>query len=224
MSTTCPPLESFAELLRLDAQDPRRRHLEQCPRCRARMMAFRSFMEMEPAPVGADREDARRRLVAAIRRETLRSVGRAGPRRSIWQRRLPWPVWKPALGLVAAALLIVVLLRAAGDRGPQAPLMLRGANPTEAVARVPAATWAADGSAVLRWPAVPAADGYRVLVFDQDLQEIARLDAAGDTSLVLSPARLAALAPSGAALFWRVAALRQGDQISLSPPATLRPH
>lgn len=222
MSTHCPPLEAFAELLRLDAEDPRRRHLEECPRCRARATAFRSFMEMEPAPAGADREDARRKLCAAIRHETEHGGGGAESRSPASLRRMLSPAWKPALGLTAAAMLIAILVRAPGDRGQTGEMMLRGAGASAAAVEAPAATWGADGSVVLQWPTVAGADGYRVLIYNQDLEEIARLETAREATVILSAERSAAWVPAGEAVFWRVAALSHGDATSLSSPAILR--
>jgi hypothetical protein len=186
------------------------------------VIAFRSFMEMEPVPAGADREDARRRLSTAIRREVGPSNGRAASHPSIWWQGLLRPAWKPALGLAVAAVLAVVLVRGPADRGQPGEMMLRGAGPGAQIAAVPTATWSADGSVVLRWPAVTGADGYRVLIYDQDLEEVACLETHLETTVTVSTGRLAELAPAGAALFWRVAALQHGDPTSLTAPATLR--
>ncbi len=222
MSTTCPPLESLAEVLRLDPDDPRRRHLEECPRCRARVAAFRSFMEMEPIPAGANREDARRRLDAAIHAGVGPHEGRAASHPSTWWQGLLRPAWRPALGLAVAVLLTVVLVRGPADRGRLGEMMLRGAGPGAQVTAVPTATWSADGSVALRWPAVAGADGYRVLIYNQDLEEIAQLEAGRESTLTVSAGQLAGLTPARAALFWRVAALQHGDPTSVTAPATLR--
>jgi hypothetical protein len=215
----CPPVESFEELLRLDARDPRRAHLDDCPRCRARLIAFRSFVERRPMPAGADLGDARRRLSAAIRAE----IEQESPRHRLWPRRpRPWRMqllWKPALGLVAAGVLVILLLRPAGQGSGDGALVLRGEGPAPAAL---AADRAPDGSLRLSWPAVPPAEGYRVMLYGRDLAEIARLEAGRDTVLVLSAERVARLGPSGGAVFWRVAALEGGEPVSLSAPATLQ--
>lgn len=228
-SGPCPPVETFEDLLRLDARDPRRMHLDDCPRCRARLIAFRSFLERRPLPAGADPGDARRRLSAAIRAESERE-GRPRPSRP----RLPrfWRIqilWKPALALIAASMLVVLLLRPAGhgpdvhspaDHSPaDGSLVLRG-QPSASMPLV--ADWAPEGSVRLSWPAVPSAEGYRVMLYGTDLEEIARLEAGRDTMLVLTAAQVARLGPSGGAVFWRVATLAGGEPVSVSAPATLQ--
>ncbi len=244
-SGPCPPVKSFEDLLRLDARDPRRRHLDDCPRCRARLIAFRSFLERRPLPAGVDLGDARRRLSAAIRAEAERESHhphQAPPRfPRFWRMQI---LWKPALGLVAAGVLIALLLRPAHhspahhspdvhspdvhspdvhsptDHSPAGgSLVLRG-QPSASVPLV--ADWAPDRSVRLSWPAVPSADGYRVMLYGTDLEEIARLEAGRDTVLALTAAQVARLGPSGGAVFWRVATLAGGEPVSLSAPATLQ--
>jgi hypothetical protein len=221
MNRDCPTIESFEELLSLDPEDPRRLHLERCPRCHARLTAFTAFMDVHPLPAGVRMDEARRRLSDAIRRESeTRSGGtRSFPSPSSWFRfgRL---VWKPALG-VATLLLIGGIFLRGGDHGVDNPPVFRDAGVPQATGAPLVSDRAAGGAIRLRWRSIPASEAYRVLVYGTDLSELSRLEAGRDTTIVLSPDVLARLGGSGTSIFWRVAALRMGDEISVSPPATL---
>ena len=67
MKGECVRIEHMADIELLPADDPRRRHVESCPRCRAVYAAYRDFMA--PAAADAGPEQARARLEAALERE-----------------------------------------------------------------------------------------------------------------------------------------------------------
>ncbi len=222
MNRDCPPIESFEELLSLDPEDPRRVHLDRCPRCHARMTAFTAFMEVHPLPEGVRMEEARRHLSDAIRRESeIRSRGaRSFPSPFAWFRfgRL---IWKPALGFATLLLLAGIFLRGGGDRGVDTPPILRDAGAPRAAGAPLVSDRAAGGAIQLRWRSIPESESYRVLLYGTDLVEISRIDAGRDTTIVLTPDVLARLGESDTPIIWRVAAVRMGDEVSLSPPATI---
>jgi hypothetical protein len=130
--------------------------------------------------------------------------------------------WRPAIGLAAACVLIVVGMRVATTHREPPAVILRGESDVTGASMAPASSPTSGGGITLRWRPFPGAEAYRVTVFRAGLEEIACLDARQDTTLTLAPPRLTTLGPSGSAIFWRVAALRGEDPLSLSPPATLR--
>jgi hypothetical protein len=222
--SVCPPVETLEEISRLAQGDPRREHLQSCPQCRARWTALQSFLAGHPVPPGARLDEARTRLGQALRHEAGISGSRPAPgepRRTSWRGGF-WMAWRPAIGLAAACVLIVVGLRVAAPHREPPGVILRGEPEAADALMAPVSTATPGGTIELRWRAFPGAAAYRVTLFRAGLEEIARLDAGRDTTLVLPPPRLAALGPSGSAIFWRVAALREEDLLSLSPPATLR--
>jgi hypothetical protein len=248
MKSGCPPIEKLEELLALEARDPRRAHLEDCPRCRARATAFRAFLALEPLPEGSRLEEARRRLSDAMREEAAarlpgwesasaepphrrrgwRSEMRWIARRSrswweLWRSRPAWRThWAPAFALVTLALAAIILVRVTGESQDPAPFHLRGPDPASGPWASPPASRILPGGAVeLSWPALPAADSYRVIFSGADLAELRRIDVGPGARHVASAEEIRALGPGGAVVFWRVAALRGGDVVAWSPPATL---
>jgi hypothetical protein len=222
MDANCPPIEMFEDLLMGDPDDPRRMHMNDCPRCRARMTAFATFMQIDPLPEGARLEEARRHLTASIRDV----AARRSPSRKAWTPfswfRISGPIWKPALGLASILLIVGIFLQVGPDRRIETGPVLRDAAPV-APPGVPLVSGASAGGGVqLRWRAVPSAEGYRVHIYGSDLVELSVLELRADTSITLSPDRLAALASSGKPVIWRVGIVRNGDEVSLTPPATFR--
>lgn len=222
MKQGCPPLESFAQVLLLHPGDPRRAHLEDCPRCSARRIALQSFLTMEPLPEGIDLDEARKRLSLAVRRQAAEAefAGRRKP--ATLRGLLLLPRWKPALGLAAALVLGTILIRSTLDRRTDSEILLRGDGATEQALVLLPPVAGSDGSIVLSWRKAPGAETYLVMIYGPDLAEIARFETGSDTTLALPPARLSGLGPRGTVIFWRVATLQHGDQVSLSAPGTLR--
>jgi len=198
--------------------DPRQwQHLQSCPRCRALLAAYRAFMEPEDVPLGADLDDARRRLRQALEQEIhFREADDFSP----WRRflgSLVTPAWRPALA--AAALLVVVFgIYQVVDPGPghESPPVLRGERQvqddviTGAVAKM-----LADGRYRLSWNAAALVDSYLVIFYDTTLTELAPLSAGAGTELVLDPA--GSDQPAGAGpRYWRVLGLRAGDEVARS--------
>ncbi len=69
MTDRCPSVVEIVELARLPEDDPRRIHLRECPRCRAVLISYRSFMDAGAAEATPGRERARRRLAAVLAAE-----------------------------------------------------------------------------------------------------------------------------------------------------------
>jgi hypothetical protein len=229
----CIPLEELAVLAELPASDPRRAHVAQCPRCGALLDAYARFLEP-----GAD-ADAAHVAAADVRLSEFlartigapaspaaapapaRATARTEPRTSWWSALFA-PAMRPALGFVVAAIVlggIVVWPRRAG-RGPVDTL--RGGSQRAAVPtlRITDATLGVAGLR-LAWDPVADADAYEVRVYSDALAEIARLNANGDTMLIVPPSALPFRPVPGQSLLVRVDARRHGEVIASSPPLPL---
>lgn len=126
-----------------------------------------------------------------------------------------------SLAALAFVLLALAGLKTVHDRN--APKTATGADP-----RRPSASAAAprrpeipssdarlpDGSLLLRWRAAPGAEAYRVHLYAHGMAPAATLEVGRDSTFTLDRARAARLAGDGAALFWRVSALRGGEPLT----------
>ena len=243
MKNACPPVESFDHLLTLHPADPRRQHLDHCPRCRARLIAFRSFLEGGPLPAGADLDAARAHLTAAVRKEARLPFAappapapRAHPLGESWLQRVrarlsARPAGAPARPLLArpwaaalafsgvAAVIVLLLVRPGAHR--QGEIVLRGGPEVQEDLVLSPAETLADGSMLLRWRSISGAESYRVTFYAKNLEQIVQVSAGEANFLTIPAANLAALGPSGATVFWRVEAMAGGDPAVRSAPASL---
>jgi hypothetical protein len=217
MGRTCLDMAQLAAVDWLPADDPRRRHLADCARCRARLAAYRAFESPPGLPEGADLPDAEARLGAFLQQEIGVGEEPARPRRRDWRR--------PLLALAAVLVVAVGLTLVTDDgEGPPRTPILRGDEEAVRQGGVRAGALAAasevdaDGRVVLSWSAVGDADTYRVVLYGADLSELDSFDAGPATSLTLDPADLPA---AEAGLVWTVIALRAGDEVLRSPARVL---
>jgi hypothetical protein len=187
------------------------RHLDDCTRCRAELEFYRSFLDRDRVPAGADPVDARKRLNAFLEHEfggvESSSAPAPGP-----ARRRPRELrrWSPVL--VAACLVCAVLFaNHRQDIGPDLPsgtvrnlVDASGTLDIKATAR-------ADG-VVLHWTGPAEADAYRIVILDSTMAEIARFDGGLSGEFRIGPTDRARLQGPGPFL-WYVAAVLDGDEI-----------
>lgn len=213
----CIEPDQIATVLALPPDDARRRHLEECPRCASRVLIYRRFLSDTGVP-GADPEAADQHLAAvvadAVRRpprpETdgflARLAGRFAPR----------PLLAAAAVLVVAATVLwwgpwrhdgTVLRSADGDFTGGQPVILSAPETLE------------DGGVRLSWHPLGEAGGYIIRFRNADLDEIGRFGPFPDTSWVLTPSVFPPDTPSP--VLWRVIAVKNGDEIGRSEPASL---
>jgi hypothetical protein len=203
-------------LLQMDARDPRQEHLRGCPRCQARLLVFREFLEDRSIPPGADPKDASSRLWRAFSQATR------APRPSGIARILGWmplipakPVWVAAVSLIAAAGLFYGL-----TRRPSGEDRLRGATARGEFV-ILSAERAAPAAIVIRWSSVPGAGSYRVLVLDAGLSELARLAPTPDTSLAVGRDLMPSV-PAGTLVALEIVALSGDRELAVTPPRAIR--
>lgn len=224
MTDRCFEPEELGGILQLDAGDPRRHHIDTCPRCQSRLIVYREFLEDTSVPEGARRGEAAARLRAAFQAEVTPTLStrRERPPTESWWARMFRPALRPAwagVGVLAIALVAYTGYRA--YREAAAPDLLRGAGPRRGagITLYPARTQA-DGALVLRWGAFAGADAYRVRVLGIDLADLATLGPVADTSIVVRSDQLPKGLPHGSAVGWQVDALAAGQIIATSPTGT----
>jgi hypothetical protein len=173
----CIPAAEIGAAATAPRHDPRRRHLEMCPRCRALGREYRAFMEPLPLPPEARIDWA----ASTISRRLAREIGTPGgvilplrPRRSRFGLP-PRALWAAAGALVICA--GVVLVRDVGRDGdpglPHGTALLRGEAPAPAALQV---TPAADAPLArqLAWSLPAEADASIVVLYDAALRELDR--------------------------------------------------
>ena len=192
----------------MSADDPRRIHVDGCPRCQAVMKSFVAFMDPADVPGAADLADAHARLSDALDREIGTGAKVVRPGSGFWT-----PFRVRMIAAVAAVLVVAVglsVFRAGPDGLAPGEPVLRGVGAPAVPFRVETIPLESDGFQ-LRWPGVAEATGYRVVVYGEDLLEITGFDVGLETTFKFEP-------PIGAA-FCRVIALRDGDELERSDPA-----
>jgi hypothetical protein len=241
MTEPCHTLEELAAVAELPPGDPRRAHLDACPRCRASLRSYREFMEPAELPAEARSQWARERLAATLEREVAGSGAEPGLEfagagaapswertglGTVVQRALARlrsggsPALWPALAAVTVALLLVIVMPSGVlRRAPTAPA-LRGPEGQARNTWGGAARLLDSGATVFTWREIPGPERFAVLLYGPDLGEIARFDAARDTFLIVPPA--GPLAGDGdrrmppGARFYRIVGLRGGEEYARS--------
>jgi len=232
MKERCIEIEQLDALLRLDAASPRRRHVEECPRCRALLAVYQEFLEDGSIPPGADPSQAatllRARFAAALQEAPLdRGVGAV--KRSAGLISLV-AILRPALR-PAWALAFVLLLSAGvyGGRellrhrdGPSRTRGVPAAAHEQPAGRLSllAARLRSDGSLELRWRRVAQADDYEVRAFGPDLIVAGNFEAGDDTLVILPAEELRRILPPGLAGF-QVIGRQRGQEIVSSNVRTV---
>ena len=234
----CIDEQALGEVLALPLSDPRRRHVDECPRCRALTVSYREFLEPaseETASYGTSEDrrltELRERLTGAApaparpaRDPSARAATPAASRPAnaprSWSDRLFGPALRPVWAIVAIAIAFGVMRVAPkSPPGPVSPPVLRGSSPHELATAPP--SYAANG-VTLAWSANAEADHYQVRFFSSALAEIGRRDLGRDTSATLATGDLPAAYASGETIFWRVVAMKSGDELESSAPGSLK--
>ena len=122
---------------------------------------------------------------------------------------------------MAAAIVVVAAIVVWQTRSPdyQDHPILRGAG-TLPLIEIPEPPVIAGDSLQIHWEAVEGADGYRFVLFDQELDEFFRAETGPEATYVLKRQSLPEDAPRVA--ICRIAALSDGDEIAETAPFPLR--
>jgi hypothetical protein len=229
MQPGCIEEDRLPLIMQLPPDDPARRHVAGCARCRARVAGLSAFENPVAIPAGSRADEADRRLAAILDREIYgQQPGRRVHLDSREQSRKDFGsilrrLWHPTLRPVWVAGIVVIgivgvreLTQTRDDR-----IVLREDGRPSSSAVTGIATQAGpDGQVALRWDAVAGATAYTVVLLGADLEEQDRIDAGSTASCPLPEARVTAVR-GGAHTFWRVLALRDGDFIATSKTVPL---
>jgi hypothetical protein len=230
----CFSIEEMDGILGLDPTHPRRRHLESCPRCSARLLVYKEFIEdLSPAP-GSDTRDAAVRLRQAFDEELGRRQMREGTEArptSSWTGRFWWlrpRTIQPAWALAAVLFVAGALYAGSHYRSTRGDSdLLRSTPPSGAVSdrgtvELMAPRIGPGGEIEMRWHAVPNADAYRVRLVGADLADLAHFEPIPDTRLSLRRDQIPRSLSAGDVIGWEVVAMRAGQEIARSPVSTIR--
>ncbi len=201
----CIPMEALGTLDDLGADDPIRRHVNECARCGTALAAYHEFLRAD-SPRGADVADADRRLASFIS-ERIEGVEKA----SVRTPRFHFPTfrWAVPVAVVVVGAVIIARQMDSSDR-----VVLRGDERVELSVQAPRTL--ADGSVEFSWSAVPDADAYQVILLRDDLTEVARMVPTHELRATLDRSGF----PPDAAR-WQVAAFREGAIMVESTPQDL---
>ena len=202
MTHPCFQVDELGDLLELGYDDPRRKHLDECPRCRALLTEYRGFMAPPTDAEGADLPDAEKRLTAFLKQK-VQQDGSIAPPPSPSVRFFRRTSFR--LVMAAAAVVFAVLtLMTYHDRQPPVSdeILLRegtghGSFSEEGKVKLLPLGKRADSKTGLRWHKVKGADAYRVRLFSVELEELAILGPVTETSLLLSSEEIPKLAEPG---------------------------
>ena len=233
----CIAEEALGDVLALPPSDPRRRHVDECPRCRALAVSYREFLEPSTEEVASfgtaeDRQltEFRERLTgvatataspppATVRDTKARAAVPAAPPRS-WNEWLFGPALRPVWAIAAIVIAFGVMKFAPkSPPGSVTAPTLRGGASHELATATP--SYAAHG-VTLVWSANPEADHYQLRFFSTALAEIGRRDLARDTSVTLAAGDLPGAYAAGETILWRVVAMKGGDELESSAPGSLK--
>ena len=211
MSPHCIDVERIADV---ETSPELKRHVDECPRCQSLWLSYQSFISADVS--GASRiDEARRALEATVRRSAATAAQPPRVSRLSTRRRAELGWLRP--GLIAAFATIIAAVAISVWRGSSHEPVLRGGPKAVWELQTPHVTGIA---IVFAWSAVPGADAYEVEIYDDALNQVLHSAAVSTTSISVDRTALAKV-PSGAALTWRVRALKAGDVVSTSPPASL---
>ena len=234
----CIAEESLGELLSLPDTDPRRAHLESCPRCRALVVGYRQFLEpLEAAahsygtPEETHLNAFRERLAGAAgtgAADSAEKAGQASPSTArgggtnseSWWSRLFAPPLRPAWGLVVIAIAFGGLWMGPRMGGQKTEPVLRGGGPV--VLAIGEAVALPDGGIRLAWQPHPEADRYEVRFYSAALAEIGRRDAGSEAIVTIGSAEMPEAYRSGGLVLYRIVALKGGDDLDMSAPRSLQ--
>lgn len=220
MTQRCFQAEELSELLDLEEADPRRRHLDECPRCRALLAEYRDFLKPPSEISGTNLDEAGSRLRGALKREIYEGEAASPVKRVVESR-----TFRVLMALAATICVILIAYSFKEDRPPESDgIVLReepGAGRERKIELLPIQPLR-EGAVKLSWRAAEGADAFKVYFFSGELEELAVLGPQAESTIVLEPGEVPGLPGSGTILLWCIKALKEGDEIASSPLGTFR--
>ncbi len=213
MNKACIPAVEIGTAATAPPDDPRRRHLASCPRCRALAREYAAFMNPGPLPAAARGDWAATALARRLAQEIGTPGGVIVPLRPRTRRFAlpPRALWAAAAVLVACAGIFLArdLAEDLNPRVPPGPAILRGEADAPLALTVTSVA-GASGAWDLAWTAPAGADANVVVLYDAALRELGRRDLGPRTSLALDPR---AWPEAASAAYVGVVFLAGGDEV-----------
>jgi len=225
MTSRCFRVEEIGDMVELSETDPRQKHLDECPRCRALMKEYLGFMTPAADVEESDMHDAEKRL-STFMENTIQQTGAyeltqegavSASHGKLFKRTSFW--------LTMAAAVVFAFFSISTFLDNSAPnsddLVLReGAGPgspkeDEKVKLLPIIKTASVG-VELRWSRTESADAYKLYIFSIELEELAVIVKVTETSHRLSSDEILKFDAKKKGLLFRVIALSEGDTIAVS--------
>lgn len=232
MRERCFSPDEIGEIAALAPGSPERIHVESCPRCRALMLTYLEFLQDRSAPDGADLGDAETRLRAAYREVSLLkdAPGARFPGATLAgmiRHRSRGARWAWVFAPAAAAVLLVlgidtgldILRKHSGADELRSPTIPHGATTPSTIELLEPRARGEDGLE-LRWRAAAGASSYEIVLFGEDLRDLARLGPFPDTTCVIRLLDLPDEMPPDAVIGWQVVGYDGSDPISHSSVRT----
>lgn len=220
MGERCFSTEEIGEILGFDPDDPRRRHVEECPRCSALAARYREYLDKGGEYPGPSLVEAQRKIREVIdggdRPGISLSAGKGGKPGGFMSRFGQPMVVTFAIIVVAYGLLLVC-----DRKPPEQDLFERIAKPAfdpdEPLAPHHAVPLAK--SVRLSWNSAPEAISYDLIIFDDLMNELSRFKHLESTEIEVERDMLPGKS-KGKTFMWRVE-MRTGEGgTGLSPVAT----
>jgi hypothetical protein len=228
----CLSPSDLEDLRASSERDPRRAHVAGCPRCRALLAEYESFLAARAPASAMDfaaadaRLDAFRASHIAPAAEAARAERASNARGGFAWGSLLQPLRRPLPAFAAAAAVLALVWFGPRLLGlPSGEGVLRGSNttPPASVLTVRPAARLADGSISLSWNTVANADAYEARFYTLELEEIRRIGPFTETRLQLTPERAAELfGLKRESVLCQIVALRDGDEIARAPAFALK--
>ncbi len=216
MTDRCFGPEDLDDLLTLSEDDPRREHLHSCSACRSLLASYRTYLDPVELPPAARKDEARDSMRRFIEEQIGGRAGNPKNREPFSLSRLldslRGPALVPALVLIAALAVVTILWSTREAMRPERLSGIVRDLPVDENAgglMNPVAIFSGD-TIELGWRAVEGADSYRVEILSTDLTPEREIEAGDELAARLEPSA------DGEARFWRVIALRNGDEIARS--------
>ena len=226
----CVPEEALGDVLALPASDPRRAHLDTCPRCRALVLSYEAFLSPDPEHAALYGAAEKQALDAERERLLGTPSGDAGPaagrRRgeptgtaTAWWTPLFAPRLRPAWALAAVAVVATLVVLLPRGRDAELGREVRGLADRPLALAEPVFD---AGSVRLAWRGAAGAERYEVRFFSAALEPVASVDAGADTTVSVTAERLPAAFGRGELVLYRVVALLDGDELAVSETRPLQ--
>ncbi len=235
MKDRCIPIEELPAVMRLAADDPRRVHMDHCPRCWARWLAYQDFQNPDALPPEARGQEAGEALAAALEAKILGSAQPAvegpatNPRRidSLLRRALALllqPTLRPAWAVLAVALLVVAIQQTrppTSGRGDA--VTLRGEDVTAGSVLKATVESVGPEQILVSWHPMMDADRYEVALYGRDLVETRRQSTGQKTSLLVRTVDEAPASDSQTSRYLRVFAFQGQEELARSALTPIKP-